>query len=133
MSETQKYFNEQTNDNETLLEKIRDNIQNSDAEQILTYITHLEEQWCLNCQGDRMVPLTNGFKRYYSEDQLDASGLPVELDIECVCEKHRRTQTFHYLHTTRQMIYTITHDDITVYNKSTQIRDYILWENRVIY
>ena len=94
MSETQKYFNEQTNDNETLLEKIRDNIQNSDAEQILTYITHLEEQWCLNCQGDRMVPLTNGFKRYYSEDQLDASGLPVELDIECVCEKHRRTQTF---------------------------------------
>ena len=89
----QSYFtNTETNAQETRLELISNKIQSYDEEQILTCITQFEEQWCLNCQGDRMVPLTNGFKRYYNSEQLDGSGLPIELDIEHVSEKHRRTQ-----------------------------------------
>jgi len=89
----QSYFtNNETNAQETRLELISNKIQSYDEEQILTCITQFEEQWCLNCQGDRMVPLTNGFKRYYNSEQLDGSGLPIELDIEHVSEKHRRTQ-----------------------------------------
>ena len=89
----QSYFtSSETNPQESRLELISNKIQSYDEDQILTCITQFEEQWCLNRQGDRMVPLTNGFKRYYNDDQLDGSGLPLELDIEHVSEKHRRTQ-----------------------------------------
>ena len=90
--DSQKFTNEQTNENESRLELISNEIQNYDNEQILTCITQTEEKWCLNCLGDRMIPITAGFKRYYNESQLDESGLPVELDIENVCDKHRRAQ-----------------------------------------
>lgn len=80
------------NENESRLELISNKIQSYNSEQILTCITQFEDQWCLNCQGDRMIPITNGFARYYNKDQLDSNGLPLELDIEHVSERHRRAQ-----------------------------------------
>lgn len=67
-------------------------IQSYGPEEILTCITQFEEKWCLNCQGDRMVPLVNGFKQFYNQDQLDQSGLPLDSDIEMVSEKNKIAQ-----------------------------------------
>ena len=86
--ETHKFENE----HESRLEQISNKIQSYTSEEILTCITQFEDQWCLNCQGDRMIPITNGFARYYNKDQLDSNGLPLELDIEHVSERHRRAQ-----------------------------------------
>ena len=90
------HFIDETNTNKhnCLIELLSNKIQSYDPEEILTCITEFEEKWCLNRQGDRMIPLINGFKQFYSADQLTAGGLPLELNIDCVAEKNRREQHF---------------------------------------
>jgi hypothetical protein len=82
-----------TNKHDCLIELLSNKIQSYTPDEILTCITQFEEKWCLNCQGDRMVPLKNPFTQFYTEEQLDiSSGLPIELDIDCIAEKNRRQQ-----------------------------------------
>ena len=86
------FIDQDNNHNETRLEILKSQVQNLNTDQILTYVTQLEEQWRLNHKGDRWVPLTNGFKQFYNAEELDESGLPKELDIERISEQHRRKQ-----------------------------------------
>ena len=90
--ESVHFINEETDQNETRLEMLKSDVQNLSADQLMTFITQLEEHWRLNCKGDRLVPLTNGFKQYYHESELCSDGLPKEFDIECISEQHRRKQ-----------------------------------------
>ena len=62
--------------NESRLELLKSEVQNYTEDQLLTCIIQLEKKWRLDCVGDPWVPLTNGFKQFYSEDQLTESGLP---------------------------------------------------------
>ena len=78
--------------NESRLELLKSEVQNYTEDQLLTCIIQLEKKWRLDCVGDPWVPLTNGFKQFYSEDQLTESGLPKELDIERISDKHRSRQ-----------------------------------------
>ena len=87
------HFIGQENDhNETRLEMLKSQVQNLNTDQMLTYITQLEAQWRLDQKGDRWVPLTNGFKQFYNDQELDETGLPKELDVERISEQHRRKQ-----------------------------------------
>ena len=75
------------------LELLKNQVQGFDKEKLVEFISQLETIWCLNCKGDRWIPITNGFKQFYSPDDLDASGFPRDLDIERVIDQHRRKQT----------------------------------------
>jgi hypothetical protein len=79
-----------SNQNNCFIEIMSGKFKEYDEDQILTCVTQLEDRWCLNRQGDRMIPLVSPFKQFYMDEQLDNSGLPIDLDIECVSEKHRR-------------------------------------------
>jgi hypothetical protein len=78
---------------ESKLELLKNQVQNFDKDKLVEFISQLETVWCLNCKGDRWIPITNGFKQFYSPDDLDSSGFPRELDIERVIDQHRRKQT----------------------------------------
>lgn len=84
------YLSEDSDTSATRLEILKSQVQSLDADQLLTYISQLESQWNLDRVGDPWIPLTNGFKQFYSADQLDQSGLPRELDISRVADQHRR-------------------------------------------
>jgi hypothetical protein len=78
---------------ESKLELLKNQVQSFDKDKLVEFISQLETMWCLNCKGDRWIPITNGFKQFYSPEDLDASGFPRELDIERVIDQHRRKQT----------------------------------------
>lgn len=78
---------------ESKLELLKNQVQSFDKDKLVEFISQLETIWCLNCKGDRWIPITNGFKQFYSPEDLDASGFPRELDIERVIDQHRRKQT----------------------------------------
>ena len=86
------YLMPDDNNDEARLELLKSQVQNLNKEQLLTFISQLETSWCLNCKGDRWIPITNGFKQFYNEAELDSCGLPRELDIERVYDQHRRKQ-----------------------------------------
>lgn len=76
--------------NESKLEGLKSQVQNLNHEELLTYTTQLEKKWCLDCKNDPYIPITNSFKQFFREDELDDNGLPKTLDIERVSEQHRR-------------------------------------------
>lgn len=84
------YLSEDSDTSATRLEILKSQVQSLDAEQLLTYISQLESQWNLDRVGDPWIPLTNGFKQFYSPEQLNPSGLPLDLDIGRVADQHRR-------------------------------------------
>jgi hypothetical protein len=75
---------------ESRLELLKNQVQGFDKEKLVEFISQLETSWCLNCKGDRWIPITNGFKQFYSAGDLDSSGFPRELDMERVMDQHRR-------------------------------------------
>ena len=89
---TVHFIEQDNNENETRLEILKTQVQNLSSDDIKTYITQLETQWCLNCIGDAWIPLTNGFKQFYQDDQLDEHGLPRDVDIERIVEQNKRKQ-----------------------------------------
>ena len=76
--------------NESKLEGLKSQVQTLSAEDLLVFIKQLEGKWCLDCKNDPFIPITNAFKQFFREDELDASGMPVSMDIERVAEQHRR-------------------------------------------
>lgn len=90
--DTVHYIDQETNKNETRLEILKTQVQNLSSDDIITYIGQLEQQWRLDQRGDPWVPLTNGFKHFYQENELDESGLPREIDVERLTEQNKRKQ-----------------------------------------
>jgi len=86
------YIEQNGNHDESRLELLKNQVQTFDKEKLTEFISQLETSWCLNCKGDRWIPITNGFKQFYSIDELDSCGLPRELDMERVGDQHRRKQ-----------------------------------------
>jgi hypothetical protein len=86
------YLKPDDNHDEARLELLKSQVQSLNKDQLLTFISQLETSWCLDCKGDRWIPITNGFKQFYNEAELDSCGLPRELDIERVSDQHRRKQ-----------------------------------------
>jgi len=86
------YLIPEENRDESRMELLKSQVQSFDKAQLVTFISQLETSWCLNCKGDRWIPITNGFKQFYNEAELDSCGLPRELDIERVSDQHRRKQ-----------------------------------------
>lgn len=86
------YLIPEENRDESRMELLKSQVQSFDKAQLVTFISQLENSWCLNCKGDRWIPITNGFKQFYNEAELDSCGLPRELDIERVSDQHRRKQ-----------------------------------------
>ena len=86
------YLNPDENRDESRLELLKSQVQSFDKSQLITFISQLETSWCLNCKGDRWIPITNGFAQFYGPAELDTCGLPRELDIERVSDQHRRKQ-----------------------------------------
>jgi len=89
---TVHYLNPTDNHDETQLELLKNQVQNFNKEQLVTFIGQLETSWRLNCKSDRWVPITNCFNQFYRGDELDESGLPRDLDMERVGDMHRRKQ-----------------------------------------
>jgi hypothetical protein len=92
MASSVHYIEQDGNHDESRLELLKNQVQNFDREKLIEFISQLETSWCLNCKGDRWIPITNGFKQFYSADDLDTCGLPRELDMERVGDQHRRKQ-----------------------------------------
>jgi NOL1/NOP2/fmu family ribosome biogenesis protein len=44
----------------------------------------------LTCKGDRFAPLTNGFRQFFRDDELDPNGMPQNVDLERIQEQKRR-------------------------------------------
>lgn len=86
------YLIPEENRDESRMELLKSQVQSFDKSQLITLISQLETSWCLNCKGDRWIPITNGFKQFYNEAELDSCGLPRDLDIERVSDQHRRKQ-----------------------------------------
>ena len=86
------YLSPTDNQDESRLELLKTQVQGFDKDSLVQCISQLETMWCLNCKGDRWIPITNGFKQFYSEGDLDSCGLPKELDMERVIDQHRRKQ-----------------------------------------
>jgi len=75
------------------LELLKEQVNELTEEQLLDNIVEWEERWCLNMKGDRNIPLTLGFRQFFTEDQMSQDGLPTHIDLETVFEQHRRKQT----------------------------------------
>lgn len=86
------YLTPEENHDESRMELLKSQVQGFDKSQLVQFISQLESSWCLDCKGDRWIPITNGFKQFYNETELDSCGLPRELDIERVSDQHRRKQ-----------------------------------------
>ena len=86
------FIDQEGNENEARLEILKNQVQDLDSTQLNTFITQLEKSWRLDCKGDPWVPLTNGFKQFYQDTDLDDNGLPRDVDIERVTEQNRRKQ-----------------------------------------
>jgi Family of unknown function (DUF5906) len=77
---------------EARMELLKSQVKNLDEPKLLEFISQLETSWCLNCKGDRWIPITNGFKQFYNEVELDTCGLPRDLDMERISDQHTRKQ-----------------------------------------
>jgi len=78
------------NNDESKIELLKNQVQTFDKDNLITFIGQLEAVWCLDCKGDRWIPMTNGFKQFYRPEELDNSGFPRELDMERVTDQNNR-------------------------------------------
>jgi hypothetical protein len=85
------YIDQGENEMAAQLELLKSQVQNiSDDKQLLTYITQLESHWYLGNRGDPCAPLVNCFRMFYTTEQLNSDGFPVDLDLEGLMGKHLR-------------------------------------------
>ena len=86
------YINQDSDQNESRLEILKNQIQSLDSENLLALIAQLEGQWCLDCRGDTHVPFKIGFEQFFRQDELDENRMPNRIDIERVSAQNLRQQ-----------------------------------------
>ncbi len=73
------------------MEILRSEVSQLDEENIQKSICEYETRMGLTARGDSFVPLTNPFRQFFREDELDTStGLPCNVDLDRVVEQKRR-------------------------------------------
>jgi hypothetical protein len=72
------------------MEILRSEVNQLDEQNINLFLTKLETQMGLASRGDSFVPLTNPFRQFFREDELDTTGLPCNVDLNRVIEQKRR-------------------------------------------
>ena len=75
---------------EIRMEVLRSEVSSLAPERLEQFIGQLEEKMGLTCKGDRFAPLTNGFRQFFRDDELDANGMPQNVDLERILEQKRR-------------------------------------------
>jgi NOL1/NOP2/fmu family ribosome biogenesis protein len=75
---------------EIRMEVLRSEINNLSPDQLEHSVGQLEEKMGLTCKGDRFAPLTNGFRQFFRDDELDANGMPQNVDLDRILEQKRR-------------------------------------------
>ena len=72
------------------MEVLRSEVNSLSPEQLEQSVGQLEEKMGLTCKGDRFAPLTNGFRQFFRDDELDANGMPQNVDLDRILEQKRR-------------------------------------------
>jgi len=72
------------------MEVLRSEVSSLTPDRLEIFIGQLEEKMGLTCKGDRFAPLTNGFRQFFREDELDANGMPQNVDLDRIQEQKRR-------------------------------------------
>lgn len=72
------------------MEILKSEVNQLNADQIQKFVSRLENDMGLTVRGDRFMPLTNPFRQFFREDELDNSGLPCNVDLDRVLEQKRR-------------------------------------------
>lgn len=72
------------------MEILRSEVNQLDERSITDFVAKLEFKMGLMSRGDSFVPLTNPFRQFFREDELDTSGLPCNVDLDRVIEQKRR-------------------------------------------
>lgn len=72
------------------MEILKSEVNQLDEVSINAFLSKLEVQIGLTSRGDSFVPLTNPFRQFFREDELDTSGLPSKVDLDRVVEQKRR-------------------------------------------
>ena len=75
---------------EIRMEVLRSEVSSLAPDRLEQFIGQLEEKMGLTCKGDRFAPLTNGFRQFFRDDELDANGMPQNVDLERILEQKRR-------------------------------------------
>ena len=75
---------------EIRMEVMRSEVSSLTPERLEQFIGQLEEKMGLTCKGDRFAPLTNGFRQFFRDDELDPNGMPQNVDLERIQEQKRR-------------------------------------------
>ena len=75
---------------EIRMEVLRSEVSSLTPERLEQFIGQLEEKMGLTCKGDRFAPLTNGFRQFFRDDELDPNGMPQNVDLERIQEQKRR-------------------------------------------
>ena len=75
---------------EIRMEVLRSEVNNLSPAQLEQSVGQLEEKMGLTCKGDRFAPLTNGFRQFFRDDELDANGMPQNVDLDRILEQKRR-------------------------------------------
>ena len=75
---------------EIRMEVLRSEVSSLPADRLETFIGQLEEKMGLTCKGDRFAPLTNGFRQFFRDDELDTNGMPHNVDLDRILEQKRR-------------------------------------------
>ena len=75
---------------EIRMEVMRSEVSSLIPERLEHFIGQLEEKMGLTCKGDRFAPLTNGFRQFFRDDELDPNGMPQNVDLERIQEQKRR-------------------------------------------
>lgn len=116
-------------DHEIEMEILKSEVNQLNDEQIQKFIKKLENDMGLTIRGDRFVPLTNPFRQFFREDELDISGLPCNVDLDRVLEqKNRLVQLFSELYhrsteigVCDQPTQDINGDELTIGNRVTRL------------
>lgn len=72
------------------MEILKSEVNQLDEVNINKFLSNLEVQIGLTARGDSFVPLTNPFRQFFREDELDTAGLPAKVDLDRVIEQKRR-------------------------------------------
>ena len=72
------------------MEILRSEVNSLTPERLEAFIGQLEEKMGLACKGDRFAPLTNGFRQFFRDDELDTNGMPQNVDLDRILEQKRR-------------------------------------------
>ncbi len=78
---------------EIRMEVLRSEVSTITPERLESFIGQLEEKMGLTCKGDRFAPLTNGFRQFFRDDELDLNGMPQNVDLDRIQEQKRRLVT----------------------------------------